>query len=95
MTDLDDLRKRVEIYANFEGQDGDLIRDLWRAVQEQHNKLEQYAMAPTLYGEKFGTFEPVTAEELDYCMHDNWKEDRSLADSIIRILGPLYRQRKP
>jgi hypothetical protein len=88
MTDLDDLnlRKRVEI-SDDSMPDMDLIRDLWRAVQDARAEANAWKHA--------NAFEPVTAEQLDYCMHDNWKEDRSLADSIIRILGPLYRQRKP
>jgi predicted nuclease with TOPRIM domain len=88
MTDLDDLRKRVEL---MRGPNSDLpwefrtrlVEDLWAAVQELEDQLETATHV---------AYEPVTAEELDAVIDDTLLSGDG--SDIIRKLGPLYRQRK-
>jgi predicted metal-dependent hydrolase len=86
MTDLDDLRRRVEHHEPFNIADvtdkDPLIRDLWHAVEEQTHR--------PIYLAQHMAIEPVTAEELA----DTVPLTLNQANIILRKLGPLYHQRK-
>jgi hypothetical protein len=92
MTDLDDLRKRVEQSKDcmIAPRWADLIHDLWRAVEEKNDKLNDLWSA---FKTQADLYEPVTAEDLAGVIYPI---ETSLRDAmqIIRRLGPLYRQRK-
>jgi hypothetical protein len=92
MTDLDDLRKRAEACFHDTWPHGPLIRDLLAAVQElkEQNKTLRAAQKACEFCDE--TFEPVTAEELDAIIDGT--ELGGDGTDIIRVLGPLYRQRK-
>jgi hypothetical protein len=66
-----------------------LIRDLWRAVEEQTHR--------PIYLAQHTVIEPVTAEMLADALYGR-QEGRDFdgyATNIIAYLGQLYRQRKP
>jgi hypothetical protein len=87
MTDLDDLRKRVEI-SDDSMPDMDLIRDLWRWGQEQAAEATAWKHA--------NAFEPVTAEELTHALGNKPSFTLEVwVKAMLDELGPLYRQRKP
>jgi hypothetical protein len=103
MTDHDDLRRRVErVVSLAQGPTytelSQLIRDLWRAVEEreadiQHQKDRAYIASV----ERANAFEPVTAEELRHIIAratDGFQLDRDITRDLMEQLGPLYLQRK-
>jgi hypothetical protein len=93
MTDLDDLRKRVEYELPHHlavSSTAVLISDLWRAVQIfDAREMERVRNA----------LEPVTAEELAKLLiafHEPMMAQAIAAHLLAPShIGPLYRQRKP
>jgi hypothetical protein len=105
MTDLDDLRKRVEARRRISIPDDLdlLIRDLWAAVEKQDQDIDrltfEYERADeaakrlgTKWKEATNAFEPVTAEELAKALHEA-PPDYSVR-TLFDTFGQLYRQRK-